>query len=164
MSLLDERTLLRICPVSATLAYIAHRQDRPGPFFATTRNTPVTKIRLTLSSLGLPQNDYAGHSFRIGAATTAALAGIEDSTIQAMGRWQSAAFLQYIRIPREQLAALSRQMATVIYCTCSLPSPPGRWRADLHIATLTSCIPITLICYTCSILYTFHLGFGGSTS
>ena len=116
------RTNTPICPVSATLAYIIHRQDSPGPFFITNQTAPVTKgwlvrqIRSILSSLGLPQNDYAGHSFRIGAATTAALAGIEDSTIQALGRWQSAAFLQYIRMPREQLAAMSQRLATAA-CT-----------------------------------------------
>ena len=65
------------------------------------------------SSLGLPQDDYAGHSFRIGAATSAALAGVEDSTIQALERWQIAAFLQYIRMPREQLAAISPRLASM---------------------------------------------------
>ena len=29
---------------------------------------------------------YAGHSFRIGAATSVELAGVEDSSIQALGR------------------------------------------------------------------------------
>ena len=67
----------------------------------------MQQIRSILSSLGLPQDDYAGHSFLIGAATTAARAGIEDSTIQALGRWRSAAFLQYIRMPQEKLATMS---------------------------------------------------------
>ena len=47
----------------------------------------------------------------IGAVTSAALAGVEDSTIQALGRWQSSAFLQYIRMLREQLATISSREA-----------------------------------------------------
>ena len=88
------RTGSPICPVTAVLEYVRVRQDEPGPFFVSRAKTPVTKawlvqqVRHVLRSLGLPQDDYAGHSFRIGAATSAALAGIEDSTIQALGRWQ----------------------------------------------------------------------------
>lgn len=62
-------------------------------------------------SLGLPQHNYAGHSFQIRAATTAAAAGVEDSTIQTLGRWHRTAFLQYIRMPKECLAALSNILA-----------------------------------------------------
>ena len=50
-------------------------------------------------------------SFRIGSATTAAACGIEDSLIQTLGHWKSAAYLRYIRIPREQLANLSVVLA-----------------------------------------------------
>ena len=102
-----------ICPVASLLRYIGHRGDQPGPFFINTSKTPVTKpwfvsqIRSILNVIGLPQGDFAGHSFRIGAATTAALQGVEDSMIQTLGRWHSAAFLQYIRTPKEKLAALS---------------------------------------------------------
>ena len=42
-----------------------------------------------------------------GMAASVALAGVEDSTIQLLGRWQSAAFLQYIRTPQERLAFLN---------------------------------------------------------
>ena len=111
------RTNGPLCPITAILTYIARRQDQPGPFFLDSNLRPVTKkwfigkIRALLESLGLPQSQYAGHSFRIGAATTAALAGVEDSTIQILGRWQSSAFLQYVRMPREQLAHLSKQLA-----------------------------------------------------
>ena len=111
------RTGSDLCPVAALLKYIALRQDRPGPFFlrssreVTTKGWFVGQLRVILSAAGLPQLDYAGHSFHIGAATAAALAGVEDSTIQTLGRWHSSAFLQYIRMPREQLASISLVMA-----------------------------------------------------
>ena len=106
-----------LCPVAAILQFIATRGGHPGPFFIDSSQKVITKqwfvghIRNTLNTLGLPQHNYAGHSFRIGAATTAALAGVEDSTILTLGRWQSAAFLQYVRMPSEQLASLSRVLS-----------------------------------------------------
>ena len=106
-----------LCPVAAVLSYAAARGSHQGPFFVTSNARPLTKqefineIRRVLARLGLPDNEYAGHSFRIGAATSAALAGIKDSTIQLLGRWQSAAFLRYIRTPHEQLASISTSLA-----------------------------------------------------
>ena len=113
------RTYTPLCPVAAVLGFIAIRQGSPGPFFRDANGKTFTKsqfvgeIRNVLVDLGLPQHQYAGHSFRIGAATSAALAGIEDSTIQMLGRWHSAAFLQYIRMPKEKLAALSKSLAAL---------------------------------------------------
>jgi hypothetical protein len=112
------RTELDICPVAAILAYVAIRGDEPGPFFLTTKKAPLSKqafveeIRKLLRALELPEDNYAGHSFHIGVATSAALAGIEDSTIQLLGRWQSGAFLRYIRTPHERLAAMSVALAS----------------------------------------------------
>jgi len=112
------KTGLDLCPVAAVLGFVAERGDRPGPFFVTSAGRPLTKqefvaeIRKVLTVLGLPDHQYAGHSFRIGAATSAALAGIEDSTIQLLGRWQSSAFQRYIRTPHERLASLSTTLAT----------------------------------------------------
>lgn len=106
-----------ICPVRAMVAYLEARGTRPGPFFVDTSGVVVKKpwfiarFRELLSAVGVPASDYAGHSFRIGAATTAAIAGVPDSTIQMLGRWQSAAFLRYIRTPKEQLATVSAQLA-----------------------------------------------------
>ena len=72
----------------------------------------VAKIRLALQAIGLPYQDFAGHSFRIGAATTAAKAGFEDSMIRTLGHWNSAAFLTYIHTPRENLARFSCAIAS----------------------------------------------------
>ena len=112
------RTGLPLCPVAAMLGYIATRGARMAPFFLDSKGRALTKpafvaeLRAILVSLGYPQDQYAGHSFRIGAATSAALAGVEDSTIQLMGRWHSAAFLRYVRAPPEQLAAISHTLAS----------------------------------------------------
>ena len=67
----------------------------------------ASHIREALQAIGLPESQFAGHSFWIGAATTA---GLEDSTIRTLGRWNSSAFLPYICTPREQLAMFSRAL------------------------------------------------------
>ena len=106
-----------LCPVVAIMAYMASRGPSPGPFFKPANNRPLTKscftnkIRAGLQAVELPESDFAGHSFRIGAATAAANPRVEDSTIQMLGRWSSAAFLSYIRTPREHLARFSRALA-----------------------------------------------------
>eukprot|EP00731_Ephydatia_muelleri_P011099 Em0005g1685a len=71
------------------------------------------QLRGYMKAAGLPSDQFAGHSFRIGAATTATRAGIEDSMIQTLGRWHSAAFLRYIRTSHDRLAALSVSLAKV---------------------------------------------------
>ena len=111
------RTDQDLCSVTAMLGYIAYRGSRPGPFFLVSQDKPLLKvqfvpeIRKVIATMGLPQEQFAGHSFRIGAATSAALAGVEDSTIQLLGRWHSAAFLRYIRTPASHLAELSSILA-----------------------------------------------------
>ena len=118
-NIIPGRTYVAVCPVSALLKFIEVRSDVPDPFFIDSSGGTITKpwfvrqIRDFLCSLGFPQDQYAGHSFRIGAATIAAQRGVEDSVIKTLGRWQSAAFLQYIRTPKEQLEASSKVMATV---------------------------------------------------
>ena len=107
----------QLCPVEAVTTYVGMRGASPGPFFRWQDGAPLTKaqfvvkVRETLVRSGIPIEGYSGHSFRIGAATEAARAGVSDSTIQSLGRWASAAFLRYIRTPRERLAGTTRAMA-----------------------------------------------------
>ena len=75
------------------LAYLAVRGGAEGPLFQfrkwVTPDRLVVKLREVLSATDVRQIDYCGHSFRIGAATTAAQRGISDSTIQLLGRWEA---------------------------------------------------------------------------
>ena len=43
----------------------------------------------TLQASGFPYECFAGHSYSIRTAIAAAKAGLEDSTIQLLGRWSS---------------------------------------------------------------------------
>ena len=61
-----------------------------------------------LSVAGIHSTDYASHSFRIGAATTTASRGIQDSTI--IGHWQSSVYMLYICTSRVTLCAISRAL------------------------------------------------------
>ena len=92
------------------LAYLALRRgDQEAPLFLYRDGSPLTRSRFvgvikdTVSALGLPGGDYAGHSFRAGAATMAAKAGIEGSVIQTLGQWRSLVYKLYVRIPQEEL-------------------------------------------------------------
>ena len=114
------RTGKPLCPVVALLTYLAVRRGKEvdaGPLFRLKDGRPLTKpafverIKDVLSKAGLDGSKYAGHSFRIGAATSAAAAGVEDSMIQTLGRWKSSAYLVYVRVPRERLASISARLA-----------------------------------------------------
>ena len=67
-----------VCPVQALIQYIAVRNPEPGPLFQFSSGRPLTKSTLAshlhaaLQEAGVVFNQYNGHSFRIGAATTAA--------------------------------------------------------------------------------------------
>ena len=73
-----------LCPVTALLSYLASRGADPGALFRWESGIPLSKSKFVdhvqdgLGKANLPAQDYAGHSFRIGAATTAAIMGLED--------------------------------------------------------------------------------------
>ena len=81
-----------LCPVAAMLAYMALRGSGEGPLFRLQDKQPLTRQRLVaaihkvLAEAGLQPEQFAGHSFRIGAATTAAACGVPIATIKTLGR------------------------------------------------------------------------------
>ena len=44
----------------------------------------------------IPPKHYSGHSFRIGAATSAATQGISTASLQQLGWWSSYAYASYV--------------------------------------------------------------------
>ena len=110
------KTLGVLCPISAMLAYLSLRGPNPGMLFQYADKSPLTKSRFVadfrarLTQAGIASHNYSGHSFRIGAATTAAGIGIEDSMIQTLGRWKSNAYLLYVKLDPLQLASVSAHL------------------------------------------------------
>ena len=75
--------------------------------------TPPSSIRVhlkhsTCDQLGKGVDVFVGKS---GDRSYPVAAGLEDSVIQSLGRWNSTAFHRYIHTPREQLAGYSRALA-----------------------------------------------------
>ena len=77
------KTDQQLCPLTALLPFIALRNTQPGPLFQftdgsfLTREKFVQEVRRLLQSAGIDPTPYSGHSFRIGAATTAARVGMD---------------------------------------------------------------------------------------
>ena len=94
-----------VCPVSLLLAYLNLRENFPGPLFCWPEASPISRSFFTsaltaaLNFCNLDISKYKSHSFRIVAASWAAAKGFLDAQIRRFGRWNSNAFLRYIRIP-----------------------------------------------------------------
>ena len=97
------RTNTDLCPVVAMLNYMVARPSAQGPLFVHHDGSPLLKqqfiagVKRALGKAGIDPSGYSGHSFRIGAATTAAAAGVPDHLIKTLGRWESSAYLLYVR-------------------------------------------------------------------
>ncbi|KAJ8317540.1 hypothetical protein KUTeg_005444 [Tegillarca granosa] len=81
------------------------RPPHLGPFFCHLSGLPVTKyqfvsvLRKCLNFANIDTKCYKSHSFRIGAASTCAMLGMENMKIAELGRWNSSVYKNYIRIP-----------------------------------------------------------------
>ena len=110
------------CPVQALLAYLAaSRHLKPvDPLCVLSSGRQLTRpaltetVRLLLRTALVPNAEaYSGISFRIGAATTAAVAGVPDSLIRAAGRWKSHVALRYMRLSVHTKQQLSSQLSSI---------------------------------------------------
>lgn len=103
-----------ICPVKAMRTYLSHKSHQTlpdDPLFidknsqALTRNHFISLLRTVLNKQGINASNFHGHSFRIGAATTAAKVRMEDHLIKTLGRWSSDCYTRYIHTPSNVIKA-----------------------------------------------------------
>ncbi len=108
-----------LCAVQALDRLLSITQRRQGPLFNLQSGAPLSRERLNklihvlAAGCGLPERRYSSHSFRIGAATTAAAAGVPDWRIQALGRWSSDCYQRYIRAIPEETNSVAELMVQV---------------------------------------------------
>ena len=93
-----------LCPVSAMYKYLRTcKAHKKAPLFHFKNGLPLSMkdlrhiLRRLLHKLDYPSKQFNTHSFRIGAATSAAASGMSRKKIKRLGRWKSRAYLDYIR-------------------------------------------------------------------
>ena len=118
-SLTIARTSMPLCAVAAMQEYFLLVRPRHGPlfYFASgrylTRGIVSNLLRDSARVAGLPYQSLKGHSFRIGAASVAAAAGLPDWLIKVLGRWSSDCYQLSIRTPQSTLESVAPRMAIV---------------------------------------------------
>ncbi len=100
-----------ICPVFAMKQYLQLKGKQPGgaPLFSTIGGLPLCRavfinhLKSLMQFLGYNSQLYSGHSFRSGAATSAAQRGVGDCLIKTLGRWSSDCYNRYIHISKDMI-------------------------------------------------------------
>lgn len=116
---------LNICPVNALIHYFTLRRSLGfaplDPLFqfpsgqVLTRNIFMNLFHRVCLAANVSCEGMRGHSFRIGAATSAAEAQTPDYLIQTLGRWKSSTYTRYTRISPQLLSKTQNQMADVAF-------------------------------------------------
>ena len=107
------------CPVRALRKYLKHHPSGSGPLFQMATGKYLTRagickvVKKALAFYGIDSSRYSSHSFRIGAATTAAAAGVPDRTIKALGRWSSDCYQTYICLSLRCLNSIPKAMESI---------------------------------------------------
>jgi integrase len=108
------RNFSTLCPVQALLNYLQNNSHKSGPLFTFHDGRFLTRRTFAAALNKLKPahiNNLSSHSFRIGAATTAAAAGHPRWLIQALGRWSSDCYKTYLRISDHTKSLVSQSLA-----------------------------------------------------
>ena len=105
------RTYKDICPVITLQNYLAIGGAVPVPLFVWSDGSLLTVPQVNFYLRDLTRAGFFGyystHSFRIGAATEGAEAGVPEHLIQTLGRWSSHAYLRHIHTSPDTIARIA---------------------------------------------------------
>lgn len=99
---------LRQGAVPTSPLFVEHELD----FSPLSRSTFIGLLKEALRRSGFNDLLFSGHSFRIGAATSAAAAGVEDHIIKSLGRWNSDCYMRYIRVDKNVMIMAQQDMSS----------------------------------------------------
>lgn len=94
------------CPINLMEKYVQAHPKNSNTLFVHFNGSPVTRyqfqavLKKSAHCLKWQVSGFTSHSFRIGAATSAAAKGVPVEEIMRKGRWKSAAVASYIRLDR----------------------------------------------------------------
>ena len=107
------------CPWRSISAFLRVRRSRGGtahdPLFLTPEGRVMTrawfldKLQTLFTRIGM-RHKFTGHSFRSGAATTAAKVNISDHLIKTLGRWTSDCYCRYVNTPQSLIREAQQKM------------------------------------------------------
>lgn len=91
------KTTTSYSPFKWFISFIDSKKSEPpnSKIFDKSATTYRKRLKKIFESIGIDTGKYSSHSFRKGAAHEAALAGINDTNIKAMGRWASSCYTIY---------------------------------------------------------------------
>lgn len=112
------KTGKNVCAVNAVKHYLTFldNKEQKKPLFTCQDGKPLSRTRFVkevqnlLEMSGANPLHFNGHSFRIGAATAAAAAGLPSWLIKNLGRWTSDCYERYVRTPVSVLEAASKAL------------------------------------------------------
>src|SRR5882672_10049837 len=86
-------------------------QDGDSPL---SRGQFIAQVKSNLARAGFDTSKFSGHSFRRGAASSAAVVGFNDYEIQQLGRWHSNSYKLYVDGSRSRVLSLSARLHWVV--------------------------------------------------
>ena len=125
-----------ICSVMAMKDYILQAQpsaNRPLFMFSQsgswlTRSSLTKELQSILQKCGFSSTNFYSNSFCIGAATSAAPAGIPARLIKVLGRWSSDCYELYIKTPQSTILTQLIDLAPNVWLHSSLGGASHQYR------------------------------------
>ncbi|KAJ3783467.1 hypothetical protein GGU10DRAFT_273509 [Lentinula aff. detonsa] len=126
------------CSVTLIIAAFPHLPTCPvstlkrADGFPLRRSSFISTLKQRIAAVNLDASRFSGHSFRRGAASSAAAAGYSDYEIQLLGCWHSDAYKLYLDVAVDRMLHLSARL----HGASAPAQPPGP--LDLPFASVVA--------------------------